>query len=160
MGVVRFGKRGKLNPRYVGPFKILQRIGKVAYKIELPAELGNIHDVFHVSQLKKGLSDETLILPFQELKIDDKLQFVVEPIEIMDREVKVRKNSRIPIVRVRWNSRRGPKFTWQREDQMKLKYPHLFLADKSKSGSTSEFQDEIPIQVGDDVAPADNTQST
>ncbi|KAJ0716272.1 putative nucleotidyltransferase, Ribonuclease H [Helianthus annuus] len=68
-GVVRFGKRGKLNPRYVGPFKILERIGKVGYKLELPAELGNVHDVFHVSQLKKCLSDETLVVPFQELKI-------------------------------------------------------------------------------------------
>ncbi|KAJ0871838.1 putative nucleotidyltransferase, Ribonuclease H [Helianthus annuus] len=72
-GVVRFGKRGKINPHYVGPFKILERIGKVAYKLELLAELGNVHDVFHVSQLKKCLSDETLVVPLQELKIDDKL---------------------------------------------------------------------------------------
>ncbi|KAF5789759.1 putative nucleotidyltransferase, Ribonuclease H [Helianthus annuus] len=160
-GVVRFGKRGKLNPRYVGPFKILERIGKVAYRLELPAELGNVHDVFHVSQLKKCLVDETLVVPFQELKIDDKLQFVEEPIEIMDREVKVRKHSRIPIVRVRWNSRRGPEFTWEREDQMKLKYPHLFPTDqaeprKLKAEATSEFRDEIPIQVGDDVTPQEN----
>ncbi|KAJ0786354.1 hypothetical protein HanOQP8_Chr02g0054491 [Helianthus annuus] len=164
-GVVRFGKRGKLNPRYVGPFKILERIGKVAYRLELPAELGNVHDVFHVSQLKKCLVDETLVVPFQELKIDDKLQFVEEPIEIMDREVKVRKHSRIPIVRVRWNSRRGPEFTWEREDQMERKYPHLFPKDKTKPSNsashvTSEFQDEIPIQVGDDVTPAGNAQSS
>ncbi|XP_021991673.1 uncharacterized protein LOC110888456 [Helianthus annuus] len=85
-GVVCFGKRGKLNPRYVGPFRILEHIGKVAYRLELPTELGNVHDVFHVSQLKKCLADETLVVPFQELKIDDKLQFVEEPIEIMDRE--------------------------------------------------------------------------
>ncbi|KAJ0614913.1 putative nucleotidyltransferase, Ribonuclease H [Helianthus annuus] len=160
-GVVRFGKRGKLNPRYVGPFKILERIGKVAYRLELPAELGNVHDVFHVSQLKKCLVDETLVVPFQELKIDDKLQFVEEPIEIMDREVKVRKHSRIPIVRVRWNSRRGPEFTWEREDQMKLKYPHLFPTDQAEPSklnvdATSEFRDEIPIQVGDDVTPQEN----
>ena len=163
-GVVRFGKRGKLNPRYVGPFKILERIGKVAYRLELPAELGNVHDVFHVSQLKKCLVDETLVVPFQELKIDDKLQFVEEPIEIMDREVKVRKHSRIPIVRVRWNSRRGPEFTWEREDQMKLKYPHLFPEDQSKPSepsvdATSEFRDEIPIQVGEDVTPQENQQT-
>ncbi|XP_022030854.1 uncharacterized protein LOC110931784 [Helianthus annuus] len=88
-GVVRFGKREKLNPHYVGPFKILERIGKVAYKLELPADLGNVHDVFHVLQLKKCLSDETLIVPFQELKIDDRLLFVEEPMEIMDREVKM-----------------------------------------------------------------------
>ncbi|KAJ0435298.1 putative nucleotidyltransferase, Ribonuclease H [Helianthus annuus] len=159
-GVVRFGKRGKLNPRYVGPFKILERIGKVAYKLELPAELGNVHDVFHVSQLKKCLSDETLVVPFQELKIDDKLQFVEEPIQIMDQEVKVRKHSRIPIVRVRWNSRRGVEFTWEREDQMKLKYPQLFPDDQSNSGTTGEFRDEIPLQVGDDVAPRENLQQS
>ena len=123
---MRFGKRGKLNPRYVGPFKILERIGKVAYRLELPAELGNVHDVFHVSQLKKCLVDETLVVPFQELKIEDKLQFVEEPIEIMDQEVKVRKHSRIPIMRVRWNSRRGPEFTWERKDLFKLLYPQLF----------------------------------
>ncbi|KAL9996478.1 hypothetical protein Hdeb2414_s0699g00936931 [Helianthus debilis subsp. tardiflorus] len=160
-GVVRFGKRGKLNPRYVGPFKILERIGEVAYRLELPAELGNVHDVFHVSQLKKCLVDETLVVPFQELKIDDKLQYVEEPIEIMDREVKVRKHSRIPIVRVRWNSRRGPEFTWEHEDQMKLKYPHLFPKDQAEPSklnvdATSEFRDEIPIQVGDDVTPQEN----
>ncbi|KAJ0580914.1 putative nucleotidyltransferase, Ribonuclease H [Helianthus annuus] len=163
-GVVRFGKRGKLNPRYVGPFKIVERIGKVAYRLELPAELGNVHDVFHVSQLKKCLVDETLLVPFQELKIDDKLQFVEEPIEIMDREVKVRKHSRIPIVRVQWNSRRGPEFTWECEDQMKLKYPHLFPKDQAKPSklnvdATSEFRDEIPIQVGEDVTPQENQQT-
>ncbi|KAJ0781355.1 putative nucleotidyltransferase, Ribonuclease H [Helianthus annuus] len=160
-GVVHFGKCGKLNPRYVGPFKILERIGKVAYRLELPAELGNVHDVFHVSQLKKCLADETLVVPFQELKIDDKLQFVKEPIEIMDREVKVHKHSRIPIVRVRWNSRRGPEFTSEREDQMELKYPQLFHKDKTKPGkpnvdASSEFRDKIPIQVGDDVTPQEN----
>ncbi|KAJ0618321.1 hypothetical protein HanPSC8_Chr02g0057761 [Helianthus annuus] len=159
-GVVRFRKRGKLNPRYVGPFKILERIGKVAYNLELPAELGNVHDVFHVSQLKKCLSDETLVVPFQELKIDDKLQFVEEPIEIMDQEVKVHKHSRIPIMRVRWNSRRGPEFTWEREDQMKLKYPHLFPADQTNPVTTGEFRDEIPFQVGDDVAPREDPQSS
>ncbi|KAJ0725999.1 hypothetical protein HanPI659440_Chr12g0465291 [Helianthus annuus] len=159
-GVVRFGKRDKLNPRYVGPFKILERIGKVAYKLELPAELGNIHDVFHVSQLKKCLSHEALIVPFQELKIDDKLQFVEEPIEIMDREVKVRKHSRIPIVRVRCNSRRGPEFTWVCEDQMKFKYPQLFPDDKSKSSKAGEFRDKIPLQVGDDVTLEENPQQS
>ena len=156
--MVRFGKRGKLNPRYVGPFKVLERIGKVAYRLELPTELGNVHDVFHVSQLKKCYADDPLAVPFQELKVNDKLQFVEEPIEIMDREVKVRKHSRIPIVRVRWNSRRGPEFTWEREDQMKLKYPHLFPKDKAESSKTGESRGEIPLQVGDDVTPEQNPQ--
>ncbi|KAD4586602.1 hypothetical protein E3N88_24203 [Mikania micrantha] len=125
-GVIRFGKRGKLNPRYIGPFEILKRIGPVAYQLNLPAELDGVHNVFHVSNLKKCLSDETLIVPLDEIQVDEQLRFVEEPVEIMDREVKQLKQSKIPIVKVRWNSKRGPEFTWEREDQMMRKYPHLF----------------------------------
>ncbi|GJV97817.1 putative reverse transcriptase domain-containing protein [Tanacetum coccineum] len=100
-GVIRFGKRGKLNPWYIGPFKILKRIGLVAYKLELPEELSNVHNTFHVSNLKKCLSDESLVIPMKELRLDDKLNFVEEPVEIMDREVKQLKQSHIPIVKVR-----------------------------------------------------------
>ncbi|GKA62437.1 putative reverse transcriptase domain-containing protein [Tanacetum coccineum] len=125
-GIIRFGKRGKLNPRYIRPFKILERIGTVAYKLELPEELSNVYNTFHVFNLKKCLSDESLIIPMKELQLDDKLNIVEEPVEIMDREVKKMKQSRIPIVKVRWNSKRGPRFTWEREDQIRVKYPHLF----------------------------------
>ncbi|KAD4585142.1 hypothetical protein E3N88_22743 [Mikania micrantha] len=125
-GIFRIGKRGKLSPRFVGPFKILERIGSVAYRLKLPLEFSNIHDVFHVSNLKKCLADESLIVSLEEIQIDEKLQFNEEPVEVMDREVKVLKRSRIPIVKVRWNSQRGPEYTWEREDRMKVKYPYLF----------------------------------
>ncbi|GJT25016.1 putative reverse transcriptase domain-containing protein [Tanacetum coccineum] len=105
-GVVRFGKRGKLNPRYVGPFKVLKKVGTVAYKLELPQELSRVHNTFHW-------------------------------VEIMDREVKQLRRSRVPIVKVRWNSRRGPEFTWEREDQFRKKYPHLFTKTAPSTSAMS-----------------------
>nr|GFA62638.1 reverse transcriptase domain-containing protein [Tanacetum cinerariifolium] len=87
-GVVRFGKQGKLNPRYVGPFKVLEEIGKVAYKFELPKELSRVHSMFYVSNLKKCHADEPLAVPLDGLHFDDKLNFVKEPVEIVDHEVK------------------------------------------------------------------------
>ncbi|GJS42735.1 hypothetical protein Tco_0567778, partial [Tanacetum coccineum] len=98
-GVIRFGKRGKLNPRYVGPFKVLEKVGSIAYKLKLPQELSRVHNIFHVSNLKKCYSDEPLAVPLEGLHVDDKLHFVEEPVEIMDREVKRLKQIRIPIVK-------------------------------------------------------------
>nr|GFB51405.1 putative reverse transcriptase domain-containing protein [Tanacetum cinerariifolium] len=131
--VVRFGKRGKLNPRYVGPFKVLAKVEKVSYKLELPQELSRVHHTFHVSNLKKCYSDEPLVMPLEGVHIDDTLQFVEEPIEIIEREIKRLKRSQIPLVKVRWNSRRGPDFTWERKDSFKKKYPHLFTNRTSSS---------------------------
>ncbi|GJY13721.1 putative reverse transcriptase domain-containing protein [Tanacetum coccineum] len=136
-GVVHFGKRGKLNPRYVGPFKVIERVGEVAYKLELPEELSRVHNTFHVSNLKKCHADEPLAVPLDGLHLDDKLHFVEEPLEIVGREVKRLKRSRIPLVKVRWNSKRGPEFTWEREDQFKKKYPHLFIKTAPSSSAAS-----------------------
>ncbi|GJS00250.1 hypothetical protein Tco_0316758 [Tanacetum coccineum] len=121
-GVIRFGKRGKLNSRYIGSFKILAKVGTVAYRLELLEQLSRVHSTFHVSNLKKCLSDETHIIPLNEIQINDKLHFIEEPVKIMDREVKRLKQSHIPIVKVRWNSRRDPGFTWERGDQFQKKH--------------------------------------
>nr|GEV60100.1 putative reverse transcriptase domain-containing protein [Tanacetum cinerariifolium] len=119
----------------VSPWKGVVRT--VAYRLELPEQLSRVHSTFHVSNLKKCLSDEPLAISLDEVHIDDKLRFVEEPVEVMDREVKRLKQSRIPIIKVRWNSRRGPEFTWEREDQFRKKYPQLFTTNASSTNATS-----------------------
>ncbi|GJX04324.1 putative reverse transcriptase domain-containing protein [Tanacetum coccineum] len=127
-GVIRFGKQGKLNPQYIGPFKILKRVGPVAYTLELPEELNNVHSTFHVCNLKKCLSDESLVIPMKELRHDDKINFVEEPVEIMDREVKQLKKSRIPIVKVRWNLKEDQNLS----GNTKIKFVPVFPDDLSR----------------------------
>nr|GEU63021.1 reverse transcriptase domain-containing protein [Tanacetum cinerariifolium] len=134
---VDWNKQGKLNPRYVGPFKVLAKVGKVSYKLELPQELSRVHHTFHVSNLKKCYSNEPLVMPLEGVHIDDTLQFVEERVEIMEREIKQLKRSWIPLVKVRWNSSQGLEFTWEREDSFKKKYPHLFTNKTSSSTTRS-----------------------
>nr|GEU74134.1 putative reverse transcriptase domain-containing protein [Tanacetum cinerariifolium] len=135
-GAVCFGKRRKLSPRYIRLFKILARVGPVAYTLELLEELKGIHSTFHVLNLNKCFTKDDVIVSIDEIQLDDKLHMIEEIVEVMDREVKQLKQSRIPIVKVRWNSQRGPKFTWECEDQIKKKYPHLFTSkdEARKSG--------------------------
>nr|GEX41220.1 putative reverse transcriptase domain-containing protein [Tanacetum cinerariifolium] len=113
--------------------KILAKVGMLAYRLELSEQLNRVHSTFYVPNLKKCFIDEPLAIPLDEIQIDDKLNFIEQPVEMIDREVKRLKQSHILIVKVRWNSRRGPKFTWEREDQMKKKYPHLFVNPSSTS---------------------------
>ncbi|GKB09056.1 hypothetical protein Tco_0837368, partial [Tanacetum coccineum] len=110
-GVVRFGKNGKLAPRYVGPFEILERIDLVAYRLRLLKELNNVHETFPVSNLKKCLTDANLHVPLDEVKVDKTLRFVKEHVEIMDREIRKLKRRKVVLVIVRWNSKCGPEFS-------------------------------------------------
>nr|GEY50483.1 hypothetical protein [Tanacetum cinerariifolium] len=109
--VVRFGKKRKLAPRFVGPFEIIEKVGPVAYRLDLPEELNGVHNTFHLSNLKKCLADPTLQVSLDEIRVDAKLNFVEEPVKILEREFKKLKQSRIAIVKVLWNSKRGPEFT-------------------------------------------------
>ncbi|GJU39331.1 putative reverse transcriptase domain-containing protein, partial [Tanacetum coccineum] len=126
---------------YVGPFKVLEKVVSVAYQLEIPEELSRVHNTFHVSNLKKYHPDEPLAVPLDGLHFDDKLQFVKEPVEIMDCEVKLLKRSRIILVKVRWNSRRGPEFTWESEDQFRKKYPHLFTKTAPSIPSEDPYEE-------------------
>nr|GEY93766.1 reverse transcriptase domain-containing protein [Tanacetum cinerariifolium] len=137
LGVVRFGKRGKLNPRYIRPFKVLAKVGTIGYRLKLPQKFSTVHSTFHVSNLKKCLFDEPLAISLDEIHIDEKLRFVEEPLEIMDRKVQRLKQICNPIIKVRWNSRRGPEFTWEREDQFWKKYPQLFTKTAPSTNATS-----------------------
>ncbi|GJS43002.1 putative reverse transcriptase domain-containing protein [Tanacetum coccineum] len=125
-GVVRFGKKGKLAPRYVGQFEIVECVGPVAYRLKLPQELSCVHNTFHVSNLKICLAEPDVQMPLNETEIDENLCFVEEPIEIVEREVKKLNRRKIPLVKVHWNSRQGVEYTWEREDQFRKKYPNLF----------------------------------
>ncbi|GKA41212.1 hypothetical protein Tco_0733805, partial [Tanacetum coccineum] len=110
---------------------IVEKVAPVAYRLDLHEDLNGIHDTFHVSNLKKCLADPTLQVPLDEIQVDAKLNFVKEPVEILEREFKKLKRSRIAIVKVRWNSKCGPEFTWERKDHIKFKYPYLFNDDNS-----------------------------
>ncbi|GKB87099.1 putative reverse transcriptase domain-containing protein, partial [Tanacetum coccineum] len=125
--VVRFRKKGKLAPRYVGPFEILEKIGLVAYRLRLPEELSSVHGTFHVSNLKKCLADASLHVSLDEINVDKILCFFEEPVEIMEHEIKKLKRKNIALVKARWNSKHGPEFTWEHEDQMRIKYLQLFV---------------------------------
>ncbi|GJV42029.1 hypothetical protein Tco_1420469 [Tanacetum coccineum] len=116
---------------------INKKVGPIAYKLELPQDPNKVQNTFHVSNLEKCYSDDPLAVLLNGLDIEDELHFIVESVKIMDREGKRLKRSRIPIVKVRWNSRRGPEFTWEREDQIRKKYPHLFTKTAPSSSAAS-----------------------
>ena len=125
-GVRRFGKKGKLSPRFIGPFEILERIGQVAYRLALPPALSAVHDVFHVSALRRYVSDETHVLSYEDLVLDETLSYEEQPVEILDRKDKVLRNKTIPLVKVLWRNSKVEEATWELESDMRSQHPELF----------------------------------
>ncbi|WMV59678.1 hypothetical protein MTR67_053063 [Solanum verrucosum] len=130
-GVVRFGKKGKLNARYVGPYKILKRIGKVTYELELPAELVAVHPVFHISLLKKCVGDPASVEPLKSVAVKDSLSYEDVPIENLDHQVRRLRNKEVASIKVLWRSQFVEGAILEVEATMKSKYPHLFPSDST-----------------------------
>ncbi|KAK1429741.1 hypothetical protein QVD17_11959 [Tagetes erecta] len=141
-GIIRFRKRGKLSPRYIGPFKIVARVGDVAYRLDLPEELSGIHPTFHVSHLRKCLADESMAVPYDDLEIDERLNYVEQPVAILDEKEKRLRNKTVKQVKVQWRHRRGSDVTWELESEMRKNYPALFSCSRG-------FGDETYIRRGD-----------
>ena len=125
-GVLQFGKKGKLSPFYMGPYEIVERIGEVAYRLRLPPELAIIHDVFHVSMLRKYIADPSHVLRDQPVELNEDLTYEERPVQIVDRKDQVLWNKVIPLVNVLWMNHGREEATWEHEDQMQTRYPHLF----------------------------------
>ncbi|KAL0322385.1 UNVERIFIED_CONTAM: Transposon Tf2-11 polyprotein [Sesamum calycinum] len=148
-GILRFGKQGKLSPRYIGPYEILERVGPLAYRLALPAELSQIHDVFQVSMLRRYRSDPSHILREPEIEVSEGLTYVEEPIEILDRSIKKLRNKEIPMVKVRWSHHSPREATWEVEENMREKYPYLFpesYGSLTSTVGTLELE-KWPVQI-------------
>ena len=137
--VLRFGKRGKLSPRYIGPYRIVERIGEVAYLLELPSDLDRIHDVFHVFMLRKYIPDPSHVLTEQPVEIQENLTYEEEPVQILDCREQVLRNKTILLVKVLWRSHTVEEATWEHEEMMNRHYPHLFDAGTNVLISRTKF---------------------
>jgi len=125
-GVIQFGKIARLSLRYVRPYRIIQKIGQVAYKIELLPEIYLVHLVFHVSMLKKVVGDPSLIVPVEIIEVNEELTFEEIPVAILDRQLRKLRNKEISSVKVLWWNQQVKVATWESEEEMNKKYPHLF----------------------------------
>lgn len=125
-GITRFGKKGKLSPRFVGPFEILRRVGKVAYELALPPHMNHVHNVFHVSMLKKFNPDTKCVIEYEPVEVQPDLSYIERPISILDRKEKVLRNKVVSLVKVLWRNPRVEESTWELESDMLEQYPHLF----------------------------------
>ncbi|WMV30222.1 hypothetical protein MTR67_023607 [Solanum verrucosum] len=129
-GVMRFGKKGKLSPRYIGPHKVIRIIGQVAYELELPQGLSTVHPVFHVSMLQKCVGDPSRITPTEDVQVTRYLTYEKVLIAILDRQVRKLRNKEVASVKILWKNQQVEEVTWEAEETMKLKYPHLFQIDE------------------------------
>ncbi|WMV19140.1 hypothetical protein MTR67_012525 [Solanum verrucosum] len=125
-GVMRFGKKGKLSPRYIGSNRISKRIGKVAYELELPQELAAVHPIFHVSMLKKCMGDLSLIIPTEDIGIKDSLSYKEISVQILDRQVRKLRTKEVASVNVLWRNHFVEEATWEAEEDMKKRYMYPF----------------------------------
>ncbi|WMV51488.1 hypothetical protein MTR67_044873 [Solanum verrucosum] len=138
-GVMRFGKKGNLSPRYIGPYRISKRIGNVAYELELPQELAVVHPVFHISMLKKRMGDPSVILPTANIKIKDTLSYGEIPVQILDRQVRKLRTKKVASVKVPWRNQFVEEASWEAEEDVKKRYPHIFKSEENADQGTNSL---------------------
>ena len=136
-GLHRFKVKGKLSPRYIGPFKILAQKGEVAYELELPSQLSDVHNVFHISQLKKCLRVPEEQLPLEELNVQDDLNYTEYLVKILDTLEMITRNKRIRMCKVQWSRHEEDEATWEREDELQAEFPQLFANPAESRGQDS-----------------------
>jgi hypothetical protein len=136
-GLRRFKVKGKLSPHYIGPLKILERKGKVAYRLELPARLSDVHNVFHILQLKKCLRVSEEQLPLEELNVQDDLTYTEQPVKILDTLERITRSKRIRMCKVQWSHHAEDEATWEREDELQAEFPKLFASPTESRGRDS-----------------------
>ncbi|KAA3460491.1 reverse transcriptase [Gossypium australe] len=154
--VMRFGRKGKLSPRFIGPYRVMKRVGPVAYQLELPSELKQMHDVFHDSMLRRYRLDPSHVVPVEEVELRPDLSYEEEPIQILERDVKMLRRKLVPLVKVLWRNHGSEEASWVPEEAMRQQYPHLFLPGKYlreivdfKSGSGAKHVEALRKFVGE-----------
>ncbi|XP_055826360.1 uncharacterized protein LOC129894728 [Solanum dulcamara] len=140
-GVMRFGRKGKLSPRYIEPYQIVRKVGKVAYELDLPADLEAVHPVFHVSMLRKFVGDPSRVFPVEDIQMTEELSYEEQPVAILDRQVRRLRTKDVAYVKVLWHNNNREEITWEAEEEMKKKYPQLF------SAPTGNLSSLLPILV-------------
>ncbi|XP_075494743.1 uncharacterized protein LOC142532307 [Primulina tabacum] len=146
-GVMRFGKKGKLSPRFIGPFEILDRVGTLAYRVALPPNLAGVHNVFHVSMLRKYMANPSHVLNFEPLQLTPNLSYEERPVQILDRQEKKLRNKLVKRVKVKWLNHSEEEATWESESEMRERYPELFDALSRKHAAIAHLSVQRPLNT-------------